>query len=96
MLIKPRKHFFLDKIINNVLCYGPTRIVKPPDALAMHKFEHHQGSATYARAATYASNRHASQRHRDMHALKFSPNVLTSRTIGDISPNSTEQSANIR
>ena len=31
-----------------------------------------------------------------MHALKFSPDVSTPNTIGDISPNSAEQSANIR
>ena len=29
-----------------VLCYGPTRLFKPPDALAMHTFGHRQGSAT--------------------------------------------------
>ena len=31
-----------------------------------------------------------------MHALKFSPDVSTPNTIGNISPNSAEQSANIR
>ena len=31
-----------------------------------------------------------------MHALKFSPDVSTPNTIGDVSPNSAEQSANIR
>ena len=31
-----------------------------------------------------------------MHALKFSPDVSTPNIIGDISPNSAEQSANIR
>ena len=31
-----------------------------------------------------------------MHALKFSPDVSTPNTIGDISPNSAEQSTNIR
>ena len=31
-----------------------------------------------------------------MHALKFSPDVSTPNTIGDISPSSAEQSANIR
>ena len=42
-----------------------------PDALAMHKFGHRQGSATMHQwfgewSATFASNRHASPRHRDI------------------------------
>ena len=52
------------------LCYGPTRLFKPPDALAMHIFGHRQGSATmhqwFAEWSTYVSNRHASPRHRDI------------------------------
>ena len=56
---------------NRVLCYGPTRLFKPPDTLAMHKFGHRQSSATTHQwigewSATYASNRHASPRHRDI------------------------------
>ena len=35
-------------------------------------------------------------RKNSMHALKFTPDVSTPNTIGDISPNSAEQSANIR
>ena len=43
----------------------------PPDALAMHKFGHRQASATMHQwfgewSAMYASNRHASPRHRDI------------------------------
>ena len=53
------------------ICYGPMRLFKPPDALAMHKFGHRQGSATMHQwfgewSATFVSNRHASPRHRDI------------------------------
>ena len=56
---------------NRVLCYGPTRLFKPPGALAMHKFGQRQSRATMHQwfgegSATYASNRHASPRHRDI------------------------------
>ena len=47
------------------------RLFKPPDALAMLKFGHRQGSATMHQwfgewSATYASDRYASPRHREI------------------------------
>ena len=70
----------------------------------MHKFGHHQSSATMHQwfgewSATYASNRHASPRHRDIAknfnaCIEIFSYVSTPNTIGDM--NSAMQSANIR
>ena len=99
-MLRQEKHRDIEKKCQYMhWCYSPTRLFRPPDALAMHKFGHRYTEAPPCTSGSANDRRRTwviamlrqsiwTSRKISMHALNFSPNVMTPSTI--------EHSANIR